>query len=238
MKKSIRGLAFILPAIFLLISSCDPICMEGTGPLKNEIQTVKPFSGIRLKVAGELIVEQGPVQEVSIEVQDNIRKLIKLDVKNETLEIENTECIGSNEGIIIHVIAPEINKLIISGSGKISSKGKLTATHMEFGVNGSGYIEAEVDVKSLYAGIKGSGEIVLKGNAAQQNIKVMGSGNYKAIDLATITAEAGIDGSGEISVYVLEKLKAVINGSGNIHYKGSPEIQTKVNGSGFVNKIE
>jgi len=212
--------------------------MEGKGSLKSEIHPVKPFTGIRLKLPAELIIEQGPVQEVSIEAQDNIRKTIKLDVKNESLEIDNAECLGSHEGIIIHVKTPEINKLIINGSGKIRSKGKLTGNHMEFGINGSGSVDADIDVKSLYAGIKGSGEIVLKGNAAMQNIKVMGSGSFMAIDLPTVTAEAEIDGSGEIRLFVLEKLKATINGSGNIHYKGSPETKTKVNGSGFVNKIE
>lgn len=238
MKRNLPKLFCLFSVSLMLFSSCDIVCLEGKGSLKSEKRDIRQFNGIRLKVPAQLIVEQSDTLELLIEAQDNIIRAISTTVSDETLNIETKECIGTNDGITIHIKVPEIKKLIISGYGNISSSGKIKGEHLELGINGSGFIDANVDLKSIYGGIRGSGGINLKGNADEQYIKLSGSGNYKAIELATVRTDADINGSGEISLYVLEKLKANVNGSGNIRYKGSPKTSIKISGSGSVNKVE
>lgn len=238
MKLRAQYLNWVLPIALLTASACDPICQEGKGPLITQTAELKPFTGVRLKMSADVSIVQGTGQEVKVEAQENIFKLLKFKVVNDVLEIDNAECIGNNAGIKISISIPEVKKLIVLGSGSIETEGPISAEHLELAINGSGTIRGEVDARTVFAGIKGSGEMSLKGQTTQQNIKVMGSGSYKANEFASVQADAEVNGSGEIHIYTIEKLKASVNGSGLIRYRGSPELKTDVNGSGEVTKVE
>lgn len=238
MKLRTQYWQLVMPLALLTASSCDPICLEGKGPLITHTAEIKQFNGVRLKISAEVILEQGNEQVVKVEAQDNVFKVLKFKVVNDVLEIDNSECIGTNAGINIRITMPEVKKMIVLGSGSIETEGRIASEHLELAINGSGTIRGDVDARSVYAGIKGSGEIILKGQTSQQTIKVMGSGSFKANDFAAVQTEAEVNGSGEIYVYTIEKLKAVVNGSGLIRYRGSPELKTEVNGSGEVSKID
>jgi len=64
-----------------------------------------------------------------------------------------------------------------------------------------------------------------------------GSGDFMAYNLKVARVEAAVMGSGDISVYASESLKARVSGSGDISYKGNPEKQDfKTAGSGAISK--
>ncbi len=218
--------------------SCDPDCIDGSGPVKSETRNVGSFNGIKLGLSAEVQVEQSAVQECIIKAQSNLLPVIETNIVDGSLSISSKNCIGSSEPLIILIKGPEISKFIVNGSGSITTIGKISGNHLEFGVNGSGKIIAEVDGEQIYGGIKGSGAISLKGTAKDQYVKLTGSGNYDAAELATVKSDVNLDGSGELSVFAIEKLNAGLNGSGNIFYKGSPKTSISVQGSGSVEKLK
>ena len=218
--------------------SCDPDCIDGSGPVKSESRNVGSFNGVKLGISAELRVDQTSAQECSIQAQSNVLSVIETRIVDGTLNINSNTCFGSTEPIIIIIKNPEITKFIVNGSGSIKSTGKITGDHLEFGVNGSGSIIADVDGNQIYGGLKGSGEIALKGTAKEQFVKLSGSGKYNAPELATVKSDVNLDGSGELSVFAIEKLNANLSGSGNIYYKGSPRTSMNVQGSGSVEKLK
>lgn len=64
-----------------------------------------------------------------------------------------------------------------------------------------------------------------------------GSGDYEAIDLVSNSANASVNGSGDIEIQVSESLKARVNGSGDIVYYGNPSnVDSNENGSGDITR--
>ena len=218
--------------------SCNPDCIQGEGDSKTEARNPGTYDGIKLEIPADVVVEQSLTPEFTINAQANILANIQTEVSNGTLIIKSKECFGNYNDIKISVKLPEVSKMIINGSGSIKTNGKIKSEHLEFGINGSGDIEAEADAASIYSGIKGSGSLKIKGTAKQQYVKISGSGSYEAADLAAVEGDFSIAGSGSMRVYVLEKLNAKVAGSGEITYKGSPKTSINVEGSGKVVKVD
>ncbi len=218
--------------------SCSPDCIQGIGDSKTENRNPSAFNGVKLEIPAKLVVEQSLTQEFSISGQPNILANITAEVNDGMLTIKSKECFSDCKEVLILVKVPELSKLLINGSGSIKTNGKLKGDHLEFGINGSGTIEAEADAVSVYGGIKGSGSVIIKGTAKQQYVKLTGSGTYEASELATVESDLNLSGSGSMKVFVLEKLNAKVIGSGEILYKGSPKTAINVEGSGKVSKVD
>ena len=77
------------------------------------------------------------------------------------------------------------------------------------------------------------------GATEELDIKINGTANVEALELAAKSVDIKVNGAGDIRVYALDKLKVKINGAGNVEYKGKPtDIQQKINGAGDVSEIE
>ncbi|MEI6576097.1 MAG: head GIN domain-containing protein [Bacteroidota bacterium] len=238
MKKiHLQGIMlFLLTAI--VFNSCISNCKHGRGELVKENREPGTFSGIRLKVPANLIIEQGSTPSFSIEAQENIQKIISTTLKEETLIIESSECIGDNKGINIYIQLPVFTKLVVEGSGEIHSKNSLTSDQLGLAVNGSGFISVKADAALLFCGIKGSGEVKISGTGKTQHVKVEGSGSFKGEDFHVFHSDASISGSGDATVAADSSLQANVNGSGSIRYVGNPKIDQRVNGSGSISRLK
>jgi hypothetical protein len=163
--------------------------------------------------------------------------MISTSLKEETLTIESSECIGSVKGINVYIKAPNFSKLIVEGSGDIHGKGVINTGHLGIVVNGSGNIELEANAESLFCGIKGSGQVKLSGSGKTQHVKIEGSGYFSAAEFSSVSADININGSGSAAVSADSSLKAQVNGSGEIRYTGNPRIEKDVNGSGEIGPL-
>lgn len=162
---------------------------------------------------------------------------MKTNVKDGEWFIGFKECYKTKNGIKIYVDAESISKLTINGSGDFIGKNEFKSDKLEVQVRGSGDIKATVNVTELSAKVHGSGDITVKGSASNQTISVHGSGDYEAIDLVSNSANASVNGSGDIEIQVSESLKARVNGSGDIVYYGNPSnVDSNVNGSGDITR--
>ena len=65
-------------------------------------------------------------------------------------------------------------------------------------------------------------------------VRLMGSGSFRAFQLSAETCQVDIVGSGNCEISVKEHLDAVLEGSGSVFYKGNPVIMADVEGSGRV----
>jgi hypothetical protein len=136
------------------------------------------------------------------------------------------------------VIATEIKKLYVSGSGNMSVANTLkTDDKINIRVTGSGNVTALVDAPDIEASVSGSGNITIKGSCKDLEAKGSGSGDIKAAELRSENAEVALTGSGTASVYASVSLDAKVSGSGSVFYSGNPkEQQIKKSGSGSVQK--
>ncbi|RPD47846.1 DUF2807 domain-containing protein [Hymenobacter sediminis] len=231
----------LLPLLAVLwLPSCDNGItgprVRGTGPSETETRTLSSFNRIELKVDGEVIITQGPQQEVRVEAQRNILDVLETEISGNELEIEYGNVnVRDHDPVKVYVTVPALTEVHVSGSGKIRSAAPWSAEKFEVKVSGSG--EADISftqITSLRTDVSGSGEVRLAGASQSHNISISGSGRVAAYDLNTQDSYVSISGSGRSYVLATRTLNADISGSGSVYYRGTPAVNSRISGSGKV----
>ncbi len=236
--KNLRT-AFLGMGLAFLFASCEKVV--GEGPVVTENRTKGEFSGIDLRVSGNVYYTQSPEYKIEVSAQQNILDVLETYVSNNKLVIkyENDVRVRRHEDITVNISAPDLNSLRVSGSGNISTTGMLKPNSMDMDVSGSGNINvANITTNYIEANISGSGNIkVQNGTAAEEKLKISGSGNLDLMNVAAKTATTTTSGSGDTKVKVSERLNVTISGSGSVYYIGQPAINTSISGSGKVRQL-
>ena len=232
LSKSIKISVFTI--VCFAYSSCNMVCTKGTGEAQMSKRTIKQFTSLNLDLAADVTVKKGTTDYIEIEAQANLLDKIITDVSGDKLEIKSQGCISSGKDIKITVYMNDIEKLEIGGSGNIAIPDTLVVKNLKLVIGGSGTIEGKFIASKIESEIEGSGDIILTGSADEQTASVSGSGTINAKLLPCNEAKVEVDGSGDVSVYVLKKLEINVNGSGNVRYAGKPSVNSHIEGSGAV----
>lgn len=203
---------------------------------------VAAFSEISLRVPAKLYLTQGDKQSVEMTGKESTLDQIVTEVKDRQLIIrfktKNLIWKDFETGKIeIHITVPEINALIVSGSGDLVNEGPINARILSLTCSGSGNIVLN-DLKSerLKANISGSGGVTVSGadKAVDLSVNISGSGGFRGENFETADVMVRVSGSGGASVNCTNSLVARVAGSGDIRYRGNPRIDSSIAGSGKV----
>lgn len=219
----------------VLFTSCFD-CIEGTGPKQSEERELGSFSKLEVNLPADVFIHFGDIPGLKISAQANLLKEIRSSVHSNTLELESTSCINTNESIRIDLTVVSLSEIVLNGSGSVQTREVMNAEDLLISLNGSGSISADVFTNSMEASIAGSGNMILNGTAKETELSIKGSGNFLGLGLNTFEAEINISGSGDADIHALNKLVVDITGSGSVKYIGSPDIKTSISGSGNVTK--
>jgi hypothetical protein len=122
----------------------------------------------------------------------------------------------------------------LAGSGNINA-GSVDTAGLTANIAGSGNIKLDtVKATTVKSTIAGSGDLSLTGEATDQNIAILGSGDYLAGGLNIKSATLQVTGSGNSQVAAADTLNVTILGSGDVDYSGSPHMNVTIAGSGKV----
>ncbi len=230
-------------ALTLTVSSCfididddDGVfgCVDGDGPVVEEVLALSDFSGVNLNLPIQVIVKQGDVQEVRVEGKQNIIDELERDIRNGIWEIETRDCVRDIGNMKIFITIPEIRELTIAGSGEIFGENVFIVQDVELRISGSGNMDLAMEGDDYEVIITGSGNVKLEGLADELDLKITGSGDVAAFKLDALRARIEITGSGNAEVLVQDELDVKISGSGDVRYKGSPSLDVNISGSGRV----
>lgn len=229
-------LALCVIFLFIISFSCKKI--TGKGPVVVESRQTASFDALNLNIPANLYFKQDSVFKVELQAQENILKEIETVVINNELQVRfrhDITKVRSSEGITVLVNGPHVRSFKVSGSGYLEVTDPITPANMVLQVNGSGNLRVNnVNTSEVNAGVDGSGQITVSGNANTNNLGISGSGLISALDLQVKDARANIRGSGNIQLFATQTLDATISGSGDVLYKGSPAVTTHISGSGTV----
>jgi Putative auto-transporter adhesin, head GIN domain len=231
MRKIIQGWLVVM---LLFGISCKPACTEGSGPSGEENRNPGTFASVKSDIPCTVVIRKGTASGIKIIAQEDIRKLIKTELSGNTLTLEATSCFQTEETVRIELLTADLDEVELSGSGTVLIEDTFQVKEMSLTVSGSGTIKGRVIAAQLHADVSGSGTLALTGSANKLNAELSGSGLIDAGGLPCKQADASVEGSGNIRLYVLEKLKSAIAGSGNVYYKGNPDIKSNITGSGKV----
>ncbi len=185
-----------------------------------------PFTGISIRSYANVFLSQASQQSVRTNTGE-ISSSSKFRVKDGVLEIN-----GSNLDEI-YVSMPVLNKLSISGKGKVNGLTPVTGDIIDIEISGDGKIGMELHVDKINADISGLGKITLSGSARQCDFDISGSGKVDALDLKTNVCHANISGLGKCNIDVTDELVINISGSGTVNYRTKPaKLEENISGIG------
>ena len=228
-------------ATAMLIQSCiNPNCVTGLGSIESDRREIGDFSALELHSDFEVIIKErviGDNTRLEVDAQSNLLPYIKTTVEAGRLIINTEGCVQPTNPIRIFVKVNELDDILLTSSGEISSKNTLHADKMSLRCEGSGSINVKLKTESLSISHDASGYIKADGRASIASISLSGSGEIDVESLKIGDATATLSGSGEIKVQAEKKLTLTNSGSGNIFYTGDPlEKVEENNGSGSILK--
>lgn len=227
----------LLTAFLSAIIFCSCQSITGSGNITTQTRNLNHFEGVKTSGSIDIEVMNDESQLVKVEADDNILPYVITRVEDGLLDVHfKSHYSYNNANVKVYVSAPSLKKILVSGSGSITSKDTLKdADQIELKVSGSGDINAFVDAQSIIADIGGSGTITLRGRTKDFNCSISGSGDLKCKNLLSENTTASVGGSGTAHVFASVHLVAKVTGSGDIYYSGNPPSpETHTSGSGSI----
>jgi hypothetical protein len=217
-------------------SPCDPDCVHGDGSLFDKKVSVDGFTKVQVAVPGRLYLSQGPFQ-LRLKSDRNVLDRIQIWVDDGMLKIQSDEgvCVNPTQ-LQIHLQLPVLEALFVLGHLDVFGQTRLNSERLELVVDGSSYMDLDVEVETLGTSIDGSADLNLSGLAGSHHISISGSANIRAFDLDSADTLIEISGSADCQVRAEDNLDVRISGSGSIYYHGNPQISQSVSGSGRIQK--
>jgi hypothetical protein len=258
-----RNLPLLLILLFFIPSlACGSFTtnfVEGSGNIVTQTVDVSSFDRVTLSGFGDVYVEQGQSESLSVQTDDNLIPLLDIKVRGKelTLGLKPGLDVSPSKSIIYNLTVKDLsgvtlagsgnfyvepvqsNDLAVSilGSGNIDIKGLNTGT-LSLDLYGSGNMTLmDINAQKVDTSLRGSGDLKLEGNASTQSITISGSGNYLAGDLQTDRTDVSVPGSGDVTIWTNDLLGIKVSGSGDIQYYGKPTVNQSISGSGNIESL-
>jgi len=220
-----KPIRYLLLLFVVLVASCSsddngdiiPInnCLDGQGVIVTETRVLGNFHSITSTVYADLLITQGPKEDVLIEAQQNILNELETTIVNGILRITLKQCVDINQAIKIHITIPDIKTITLTGVGDVVAQN-------------------DYDLPFLNIVLTGTGDFILRGTTPRLNITITGVGDVKSFQLISNICDVLISGVGDAEVFVNDELNVTITGTGTVFYKGNPVINSNITGTGSV----
>jgi Putative auto-transporter adhesin, head GIN domain len=209
--------------------------------LISEERQVSGFDRFAFEGAGEIFLEQGQVEALTLEGDADVLARIKSEVSDGRLVIKPKswlDFLWFRQRIKVHLVMKEIHEIKISGSANLQGSSLITS-RLALEVSGSADVDVDrLETENLDVNISGTGQFEAAGRATRQHLHISGSGKYEAWGLDSQDAEISVSGSGRITLKVQNSLNVRVSGSAEVRYLGNPQISQHISGSANVRRME
>ncbi len=219
--------------IITLLLGCNgdnvPDCFQNAGDIVREEVSLPPFAKITVFENIEMIIKEGPVQEVVIETGEFLRPEVTAAVENNRLVVRNTNnCNLFREyGITkIFVTSPNINEIRSSTGWPIRSDGILSYPELQL-ISESfnnpetettdGSFDLNLATQNLSLVANGIAYFQLRGSTDQLRATIAaGDSRIEAENLIAEEVVINHRGSNDMLVNPQQILRGVIRGTGDV----------------------
>lgn len=197
--------------------------LDMSGPAPTEVAMLGP---------DEVHLRKGDKLAIAVEGDEAAKDALRFTLKDGTLGIARQNWKMDGGHATITVTMPPPAKLVMAGSGKMSSEA-LAGENTEVTVAGSGDVDTGViETTALKIDVAGSGSIRGSGRAKSLRLTVAGSGNADLDGLSVDDAKVDVAGSGKTRFASDGTVKADIMGSGEVRVRGRATCKVSTMGSG------
>ncbi|MBL8891800.1 MAG: DUF2807 domain-containing protein [Planctomycetaceae bacterium] len=209
----IRSNSWLLIPLACVMTGC--VGIQGSGVSKTETREVTTFHAVNNECVGDVTIQIGSPQSVTVTFDDNLLELVETSVVDGELKINTTENYNSKVGLKVEITVPDLDQLRLSGVGSIKATG--------------------IDNESLKIRQSGVGSLKVAGKTKSVDLSVSGVGSADLSGLEAEKANAVVSGVGAASVFASESIVGKVSGVGGLTIHGNPkEKDVKADGIGGV----
>ena len=209
-------------------------CFKGTGNTTTDTRILPPFNKIHVNDNVNVILAQGP-QNVKIEGGNNLISLIKTEVQDGILTIDNdNKCnwARSYADINVYVTLPTLRFLWHFGTGLVKSNDTLTCDTLDIWAHQTGDVNLIINANTAFLNMHTTSDLTLHGKCAVVGIYHSGEGFLHCEDLQSDYMWTSTTASGDEYLNGKVEVDARINWVGNVFYYGNPVTTRTGDGSG------
>ena len=217
MKKAILFLSLVM--LVPVLGGCHGHFgnVTGSGTMKLEKRDVPAFTAVSISGAYDVEIVVQKEQSLEIEGDDNLLPLIRTEVKNGVLNIDNEKSFSTKHALRVRISVPNLDALSTSGASEFNVT-NVKSDDFNIEASGAGHIEISGETKELEVGMSGAVGLDAK--------------DFKAQKVNVTTS-----GASSADVYASEELRASVSGAGNIDYYGDPKtVSEDASGAGSISK--
>ena len=219
-----------------------------TTALVVEERDVKDFYCVRWTGYGELVIQQGDRESLTVETHPDLMPKIISEVEHGKLELGRggtwkdqlsfaLETSLTRKPIYYRLTIRELSELEIRGVGTILVQG-ISTDRLHLKASGANRILFEsLAADLLEVELPVGGLVDMDGWVMEQSVSMKGPTNYRARSLKSDRARIEMNGPCDAVINVRDELDVVIRGLGNLKYIGSPVIHKKISGLGSLSKV-
>jgi hypothetical protein len=238
MKKS-QFFLFALIAITLFSCNKNSSSEKSRNQVVDE-QAIGDISKLEISGIFNLIIIQSDDPSLRIEGDENLVSMLKVDQKEESLELTldgERESLFGDFDLDVYLSVPNLKELKFEGVGNIKNEGTLNLDTFKITGEGIGSIQLDMNAKRIDARFNLMGNLIFKGTVEEIHLSNEGIGNVEASDMIAQNMTLISSGIGKVAVHCIGDLSIFVNGIGAVSYVGFPNvIKEEINGMGSVSR--
>ncbi len=208
--------------------------IAGSGNVITENRPVSGIASVSMTIPGNLEIQQGVAESLTVSGDDNILALLATDMRGDELVIgwKSNANVRPFRPLQIKLTVKDLQGVTSSSSGKVTV-GSLTTGDFRLTLSSSGNVVMDaLQADNVTANLSSSGDILLKGSANRLDLQLTSSGNFMGGDFQVRQAGVRVSSSGNATLWVTERLNVNITSSGNVAYYGDPAVLQTITSSG------
>jgi hypothetical protein len=213
--------------------------VPGAARAATETRAVSGFDEVVFAVAGEVRIDQGARETLTLEAEPAVLRKITTEVQGRRLVIALAPGkVETQEPIRTRIGVRTLRAFESRTAGEVRI-GPLQSDALSLVLAGGGSIRVDrlEHARRLDVRITGAGDVAIGGGqVAAQQLAITGMGSYAAPRLDSGRAEVAIDGNGDVRLAASGVLNVRIAGVGHVRYHGDPAVTRSIRGIGTVEK--
>ena len=211
----------------------------GPAQAATETRAVSGFDEVVFAVAGEVRIDQGARETLTLEAEPAVLRKITTEVQGRRLVIALAPGkVETQEPIRTRIGVRTLRAFESRTAGEVRI-GPLQSDALALVLAGGGSIRVDrlENARRLDVRITGAGDVAIGGGrVTAQQLAITGMGSYAAPRLDSERAEVAIDGNGDVRLAASGVLNVRIAGVGHVRYHGDPAVTRSIRGIGTVEK--
>jgi hypothetical protein len=229
----------IVLLMLLVLTSCNndltPECFKKAGAVVSYEVAVTDFKSIDVSQGIELVVTEGPKQEVSIQTHENFKQHISAEVTAGKIYLKNTtECnwVRDYKSTIVYITTPHLEQIYSASQFAVRSNGLLTfpSLSLQGGIfieTAAGTFDLEVNCSSLTIDDNQASYYNIKGHAENVSIHFYaGNARFNGNDLIVQKLQVFHRSTNDIIANVQQEVTGTLYSTGNLVLKNHSPIVT------------